>query len=199
MEPQHRKRDRLRITLAAIKDDVAGLEQVRSRLANVGPLAEDSLVKATVKEAIALIFQTKLEKLRLSSFELMSHLETQSREHKNSTEHYQAIMQNIIALNNRIAALNPASSLATLDQDLAAVAKETVPLTRQPPYTLLMMRVVEIGLPILLSMVSLSFLLRYSLTEKRSHEIKDLVEKETRARSEAASDVTGVVTVSRAP
>jgi Na+/melibiose symporter-like transporter len=61
-----------------------------------------------------------------------------------------------------------------------------------------MMRVVEIGLPILLSMVSLYFLLRYSLTEKRSHEIKDLLRRRNEARSKAAPDVTGV-TVSRAP
>jgi Na+/melibiose symporter-like transporter len=40
-----------------------------------------------------------------------------------------------------------------------------------------MMRIVEIGLPILLSLLSIFFALRYSLTEKRSHEIKDLLKK----------------------
>jgi Na+/melibiose symporter-like transporter len=38
-----------------------------------------------------------------------------------------------------------------------------------------MMRVVEIGLPLLLSIFSIFFVLKYSLTEKRSHEIKDLL------------------------
>ena len=40
-----------------------------------------------------------------------------------------------------------------------------------------MMRVVEIGLPLLLSIFSIFFVLRYSLTEKRSHEIKDLLKQ----------------------
>ena len=40
-----------------------------------------------------------------------------------------------------------------------------------------MMRVVEIGLPILLSIFSIFFVLRYTLTEKRSHEIKDLLKQ----------------------
>jgi Na+/melibiose symporter-like transporter len=38
-----------------------------------------------------------------------------------------------------------------------------------------MMRVFEIGLPVLLSLFSIFFVLKYSLTEKRSHEIKDLL------------------------
>ena len=50
-----------------------------------------------------------------------------------------------------------------------------------------MMRVVEIGLPVLLSIFSIFFLLRYSLTEKRSHEIKDLLKQRNEARSREAT------------
>ena len=60
---------------------------------------------------------------------------------------------------------------------------EFVQLTQQTPYTLLMMRVVEIGLPLLLSIFSIFFLLRYSLTEKRSHEIKALLKKRNEEKS----------------
>jgi Na+/melibiose symporter-like transporter len=38
-----------------------------------------------------------------------------------------------------------------------------------------MMRVVEIGLPLFLSIFSVFFVIRYSLTEKRSREIKELL------------------------
>jgi len=38
-----------------------------------------------------------------------------------------------------------------------------------------MMRVVEIGLPVLLCLFSFIFVIRYTLTEKRSHEIKELL------------------------
>jgi Na+/melibiose symporter-like transporter len=40
-----------------------------------------------------------------------------------------------------------------------------------------MMRAVEIGLPILACLFSLFFVLRYALTEKRSREIKQLLER----------------------
>jgi Na+/melibiose symporter-like transporter len=71
--------------------------------------------------------------------------------------------------------MNAASSMVLLDNELGAIESKIVPLTQQTPYTLLMMRVVEIGLPLLLSLFSIFFVLRYSLTEKRSHEIKELI------------------------
>jgi Na+/melibiose symporter-like transporter len=64
-----------------------------------------------------------------------------------------------------------------MDKELSLIETEMVQLTQQSPYTLLMMRVVEIGLPLLLSIFSVFFILRYSLTEKRSHEIKDLLKQ----------------------
>jgi glycoside/pentoside/hexuronide:cation symporter, GPH family len=57
-----------------------------------------------------------------------------------------------------------------------------VPLKLQSPLTLLRMRIVEIGLPILLSFFSIFFVMKYALTEKRSHEIKELITIRNRAR-----------------
>ena len=67
--------------------------------------------------------------------------------------------------------------LDQLDKELSTLETDLVQLTIQSPYTLLMMRVVEIGLPLLLSIFSIFFVLRYTLTEKRSHEIKDLLKQ----------------------
>lgn len=64
-----------------------------------------------------------------------------------------------------------------IDKDLEIVENEIVLLTPQSPYTLLMMRVVEIGIPLPLSVFSVFFIFRYTLTERRSHEIKDLLRK----------------------
>ncbi|WP_295392418.1 hypothetical protein [uncultured Thiodictyon sp.] len=69
-----------------------------------------------------------------------------------------------------------------MDRALVDIEKEIVQLTRQPPYTLLMMRVVEIGLPLLLSVFSVFFVFRYTLTEKRSHEITVLLRQRNAAR-----------------
>ena len=194
-EYQNRKRDRLLNALSTIKSTAGGLEELRLRLENLGPQAQDSQVKAAVAEAIPLTLQTKFEKARMNSFELMSHLESKSKEGKNSVEHYQEIIQNITTVNNRIASLNAASSLHILEKELTTIEKDILPLTKQTPYTLLMMRVVEIGLPLLLSIFSIFFLLRYSLTEKRSQEIKNLLKQRNEERSKEANKATGSATV----
>jgi Na+/melibiose symporter-like transporter len=84
-------------------------------------------------------------------------------------------MDNISGVNRKIESLNVSASTETLEKELETIEKSIVPLTRQTPYTLLMMRIVEIGLPLLLSIFSIFFLLRYTLTEKRSREIKELI------------------------
>ncbi len=159
------------------------LEQVQSLLASLVPRAQDSLMNAAVERAIPLTLETKLVKARMYSFELRSHLEAKSLETKNSRKHYDVIMEEISGVNNRLASMNAASSLVLLDNELGAIEGKIAPLTQQTPYTLLMMRVVEIGLPLLLSIFSIFFLLKYSLTEKRSHEIKDLLRQRNLAKT----------------
>jgi glycoside/pentoside/hexuronide:cation symporter, GPH family len=183
---QNRKRDLLRETLTTMKTTAGGLEQLQQQLTNLEPHTQDAQAKAAAAEALPLTLQTKLEKARLNSFELMAHLESRARVHKNSPQHDQEISRNMAAVNNRIATLAATSSPGVLDQELTALSGEIMPLTRQSPYTLLMMRVVEIGLPVLLSIISLIFLLRYSLTEKRSYEIKDLLKQRNEARLKEA-------------
>ena len=52
-----------------------------------------------------------------------------------------------------------------------------------------MMRVVEIGLPVLLCLLALFFAFRYALTEKRTLEIKELLQqKRDNARMEGMPD-----------
>jgi hypothetical protein len=130
-----------------------------------------------IEEAIPLTLQTKLEKARFNSFELISRLESRSIETKNSKDHYRKLMYNITGVNKCLITMSPTLPLNFLDKEFGLIEREIVPLTKQTPYTLLMMRVVEIGLPFLLCLFSLFFVLQYSLTEKRSHEIKDLLKQ----------------------
>ncbi len=64
-----------------------------------------------------------------------------------------------------LTASNTKEVLNTLDTNLPK-------LSLQAPHTLLRMRIVEIGLPLLLSLISIWFALRYPLTEQRCLEIK---------------------------
>jgi glycoside/pentoside/hexuronide:cation symporter, GPH family len=168
--------------LSVTKTTVEGLEQIKSRLGTLGTQAPDSVVNNLSKEAVALTLQTKFEKAKVTSFELISHLESKSLvpklvKKKETDEHYNQIMKEITGVRERISDIETSSSLASLDKDLGVIEDDIMPLTQQTPYTLLMMRVVEIGLPFLLSLVSILFVLRYTLTEKRSHEIKDLLKQ----------------------
>ncbi len=153
------------------------LEKLNLKLANIGMSSTDSLTKIIMAEAIPLILEPKLEKARMNSFELLAHLEGKSLESKKSVEHYGELIHNSAEIDKKIQNINTKIPLEILDKELALIETEMVQLTQQSPYTLLMMRVVEIGLPLLLSIFSIFFILRYSLTEKRSHEIKDLLKQ----------------------
>jgi GPH family glycoside/pentoside/hexuronide:cation symporter len=170
---------------------IQGLEQVQKRLDQSGQNTDASRINQLVKEAIPLTLQIKLVKARMTAFVLMSHLNSHFLETRKNPQHYEFLFRNLKWVNTRIANLNPAGSLDLLDKELGTLEIEIRPLTKQTPYTLLMMRVVEIGLPILLSFFSIFFILRYSLTEKRSHEIKDLLKQ----RNQEKSDGGGISTV----
>ena len=120
-------------------------------------------------------YEEFIGKARKRSTELMAHLKTKAMKTENSKEHYIEIMRDIEGVNYQLANLNTALPPDVIDEKLGSIEKEIIPLTQQTPYTLLMMRVVEIGLPLLLSLFSIFFVMRYSLTEKRSHEIKDML------------------------
>jgi hypothetical protein len=56
-------------------------------------------------------------------------------------------------------------------------------LSQQSPRTLLMLRIIEIGLPIALSIFSIVLTLRYPLTEERCYEIKAELERRNQAQA----------------
>ena len=169
------KKDALLNASSTTQTTLAELEQLQSRLEQAKSETQPSGIDSIIKGAITLTLHTKIVKARMNSFELMSRLENRSRETKNSREHYQKLIGEVTGVNERIANLNMTMSPDFLDKELGSIENSIMPLTQQTPYTLLMMRVVEIGLPLLLSLFSIFFVLKYSLTEKRSHEIKDLL------------------------
>jgi len=174
-----RKNVLLNATIAT-RQNIGELERIQAALARVSgedPEAKaDSLIRAT----IPFMMQSKLTKARINSFDLLVHLRTRSNEQKKSRDHTEHLINSVAAINNMICALDPRSALNALDSGLSSIGGGIEPLKKQAPYTLLMMRVVEIGLPVLLSLLALAFAFRYALTEKRTMEIKELL----RARRE---------------
>jgi glycoside/pentoside/hexuronide:cation symporter, GPH family len=190
---ESQRKEMLKNILAATNSNINELEQLQTRLENITLPADDVLARSLTEESIILTLQTRLNKARMNSFELMLHLEARAMKTKKSEEHYQELMQNMLGVNERLASLNTALPLELLDQQLSVIEDEIVKLTQQSPYTLFMMRAVEIGLPLLLSIFSVFFLLRYSLTEKRSSEIKALLKQRNKERRDEENNADGTI------
>jgi GPH family glycoside/pentoside/hexuronide:cation symporter len=60
--------------------------------------------------------------------------------------------------------------------EVEALLHDATALSAQAPRTLLMLRIIEIGLPLVLSIISILLTLRYPLTEARCYEIKALLD-----------------------
>ena len=124
----------------------------------------------------------KLDRAQLEAAELFSYLQTKATSAGKSSEHYQALAQTTHEIDAKLSSMRDAPRATELE----SLEPALVQLTKQPPYTLLMMRVVEIGLPLIACFFSLLFILRYALTETRSREIKDLLEQRHAERDGAA-------------
>lgn len=96
-------------------------------------------------------------------------------------------------LASRLAAVRTRVNVFTQESEALAEAPETLkeaaaelliearPLKAQSPQTLYRLRLLEIGLPLLLSIVSVALLIGYPLTEARCYEIKAALEERNRA------------------
>jgi GPH family glycoside/pentoside/hexuronide:cation symporter len=108
---------------------------------------------------------------------LQSYLQAKATDAPKGREHYRSLAQATEEISARLSRMSTGAAISrdTLDAELTRVEATLVELTKQQPYTLLMMRVVEIGLPLLACFFSFLFLRRYALTEERTLEIKELL------------------------
>lgn len=153
------------------------LSSTQSTIAQLkaGPLKADSIL-ANRQSVPAVLLQTKLDKLSTSVVELQAYLQDKAMDAKTKNkEHYEALVAETQKVQTALAGMQSNVDISLLQNNLKTMDSEIIALKKQTPYTLLMMRAVEIGLPILLSLISLFFVLKYSLTEKRSLEIKELL------------------------
>jgi GPH family glycoside/pentoside/hexuronide:cation symporter len=156
---------------------VAEFEQVKQRLTALGSEAGSTQVAAVVEEIEQLTMQAKLARAKANAVELRAYFEAKATatDATKSREHYQALARITEEAGAALSSMRAARPFESLAAQLAKLQAALVPLTKQQPYTLLTMRVVEIGLPLLACFFSILFVLRYALTEARSREIKELL------------------------
>jgi hypothetical protein len=128
----------------------------------------------------------ELAKAFIEAEKLSQHLQSRLETFPDAAAHTQqltdtasAIYRQLQDLERQIQALT--SSPVLLEEKTSTLLNQTVALTLQTPATLFWMRVIEIGLPLLLCIVWILFLLPYSLTEEQSQEIKRALEQRNAA------------------
>jgi len=141
----------------------------------------DSVLNTSSPDSVNLsIIAQKLNKQRMNFnlikaqnnvYDLMNHFESIIAG-KGDGNHYKELLRDIAQINCVLQEYNIYDIDSVNIHKLDEITQKIPSLKRQSPFTLLMMRVVEIGLPVIMSILSLIFIFRYNLTEKRLQEIK---------------------------
>ena len=113
---------------------------------------------------------------------LRGHFAERIQKYPDQTEHIGRLIERTDSLRSQAAALRArsngvAATPADVVRETGALLQHTTLLKQQTPGTLFRLRLVEIGLPLVLSCVSILLTLRYPLTEARCYEIKEALKK----------------------
>lgn len=119
----------------------------------------------------------RIDQAALSALTLKLHFSKKTPTDTKEMAHREMLMHNLALIQNQLTSLIllPApflESKPSMKPLLATIEKALSQLTRQAPESLLLMRLIEIALPILLSLISLLFALKYPLTNQRCQEIQ---------------------------
>ena len=125
-------------------------------------------LKESTKKLTNIYVQSCLEIIDVKAKLLQLYFKEQ-QEDKKTENHYSALLNDLKMLKEKISVLDNQDELIP---NLEIILNKSLNLTKQSDYTLFTMRVVEIGLPLLLCIISYLLALKYPLTEERIQEIK---------------------------
>ena len=145
------------------------------------------LIKAEAEQRLVQEANQPVEMARLSeqiarmvdgTEKLRRHFAERIEEYPDQTEHIGNLIERTDAIRAEAEGLRANGSRfgdnsAEVVRRADELLQKTTDLKRQTPKTLFRLRLVEIGLPILLSCISIALTLRYPLTESRWYEIKE--------------------------
>lgn len=129
-------------------------------------------------------FSAQAEKLWESVNKLQIHFSERQTQHPEQDEHITALVghaNNMLGRANSLRSVSNDARRETLLDAATDLLQQSVFLRQQSPVTLFRLRLVEIGLPVILSIVSIILTLRYPLTEARCYEIKELLKQRREA------------------
>ncbi len=127
-------------------------------------------------------FDAMLGKLVAEADTLTTHFQRRIERQTGEMEHTQTLAGELAAIRVRTDSLQADRDRLTSDPQALVdatdeLSRQIATLKKQSPVTLFRLRLVEIGLPLALSIVSIFLTLRYPLTEARCYEIKEELKK----------------------
>jgi glycoside/pentoside/hexuronide:cation symporter, GPH family len=133
-------------------------------------------------------FQEKIEKTIADAEKLHTHFLERTHTNEENAQHTRHLIGHLTEIINQTKKLQTqGSELVTTPETLITqtdkLRKRTTQLTLQTPRTLLLLRIIEIGLPLLLSIVSLTLAFRYRLTEDICYDIKEALKERNAERA----------------
>jgi glycoside/pentoside/hexuronide:cation symporter, GPH family len=167
--------DALRGALAVIKSEAPGWEEqgvdTAARLAKF----DEQIAKAN----------TEADQLRTHFAERVTAHPATAAHSRMLGEAVRAVQASLDALQASRAAL--VSTPPELVSRIERVLQQSTALKQQSPATLFRLRLIEIGTPLLLSILSIVLTLTYPLTEARCHEIKEALKRRRASAAEQAA------------
>jgi GPH family glycoside/pentoside/hexuronide:cation symporter len=143
--------------------------------------------EVSVDERLAL-FQEKIENTIADAEKLHTHFLERTHTDEENAQHTRQLIGHLTEIINQTKELQTqGTELVTTPETLITqtdkLRERTTQLTLQTPRTLLLLRIIEIGLPLLLSIVSLTLAFRYRLTEDICYDIKEALQKRNAERA----------------
>ena len=161
-------------------------ERVELHLANAFGQEKDLDLRTTEQERYELLVE-QIDATLTKAGSFTEVLEDSYAEHADDIAHLDMLKQTLSEIVAHTEALklearDLVSQPELLEAEMDRLLHEATKLSQQSPRTLLLLRIIEIGLPILLSIFSIVLTLRYPLTEERCYEIKALLEAQKTAQ-----------------
>jgi GPH family glycoside/pentoside/hexuronide:cation symporter len=159
----------------AVDDVIGSLSKIKAEATAWSTDDINLEVRVAALQSQATNALTSADKLRL-------HFTNQQKLSPDRTEHLGRLVQQTENLETAVGDLKArATQLAANPDDVVSqvngLLSQAMAIKQQTPRTLLLLRILEIGVPLVLCAVSLVLTLRYPITEARSYEIKEALER----------------------
>lgn len=165
------------------------MDALAGNIAVVNAEAEAWVVGKSEQVGRVALLAKQTEELLENAGKLRAHFQQRLDEKAGQANHTGELLQHLESVDSLAGSIQEAGA-ANDPTNLLKVAGELLQhsefLRRQSPETLFRLRLVEIGLPLVLSVASIILTLRYPLTEQRCYEIKELL-KQRRGELAAAT------------